>query len=449
MLYKGTLIPLSAIEDANVKLRYDWQEAKIDKDNGKEFHNIDSKSNTELAKYLGGVLDKLANLEKFKITDPSKIKILDKEYRDVSCEYWASESYGYIIYEKVVDEEGNIYGKEILTGTLFPLDTDADKSIGFKEYKIQKISSYYYGSDFTLAIKQKYKHQNFARIATITKGNRVASPNEVDDYRTRYDTGFRHEKKKEAFLRRITELSKTNTLLEEVEVFTLKPKKKEKKEREAQANITKTMENVEFLIQRLKKVNPARAEEFNKKYESALSEEDILSKSNISIGTLIKLEAELEFELMFTKGENTSLTDKLEELRREYLTHFVTDSEEKTKITLDELDKLMELFLKTKDDYSILEQRRILKNFASVYALEVKENESEVTKERLEDSYFDDLKKSIMLFINALIENGYVKNNMIVELSKEGTTEEILELIRSLEFNKLTQEQVKELKLTI
>lgn len=209
------------------------------------------------------------------------------------------------------------------------------------------------------------------------------------------------------------------------------------------------MENVEFLIQRLKKVNSEKAEEFNKKYESALSEEDILSKSNISIGKLIKLEAELEFELMFTKGENTSLTDKLDELKIEYLTHFVTDSEEKTKITLDELDKLMELFLKTKDDYSVLEQRRILRNFASVYMLEVKENESEVTLKRLEDSYFEDLKKSIMICIDALIENGFVESNMIAELSKEETTEEVLNLIRSLEFNKLSKEQVKELKLSI
>lgn len=449
MLYKGKLIPLSSILDERVKLRYGWQEEKIEKDNGKEFHNIDSKSNRQLAKYLGSILDKLENKEFFEITDPSIIKILDKEYKDLSCKWWAEEAYGSIIYERVVDEDGNIYGKEVLTSSLFPLDEEADKLSGYKEYEIQKSSNYYYGSDFVLIIRQRYKHQNFARITTITTSNRVASPNEVDNYRTQYDTGFRHEKKKAALLRRITEFSKTNTLLDEVEVFSIKPKKKEKKEREEQASITKSMENVEFLIQRLKKVNSEKAEEFNKKYEKALSEEDILSKSNISIGKLIKLEAELEFELMFTKGENTSLTDKLDELKREYLTHFVTDSEEKTKITLDELDKLMELFLKTKDDYSVLEQRRILKNFASVYALEVKENESEVTTERLEDSYFDDLKKSIMLFINALIENGFVKSNMIVELSKEGTTEEILELIRSLEFNKLSKEQIKELKLSI
>ena len=123
--------------------------------------------------------------------------------------------------------------------------------------------------------------------------------------------------------------------------------------------------------------------------------------------------------------------------------HFVTDSEEKTNITLDDLDKLMELFLKTKDSYSIIEQRKILRNFASVYALEVKENESEITIERLQDSYFEDLKKSILIFIDALIENGFVKSNMMIELSNEETTKEILNLLRSLEFNKLDSSQLK------
>ena len=449
MLYKGKLIPLSSILDEKIKLRYGWQEEKIEKDNGKEFHNIDSKSNRQLAKYLGSVLDKLENKETFRITDPSIIKILDEEYKDLSCKWWADEAYGFIIYERVVDEDSNIYGKEILTGTLFPLDEEADKLSGYKEYEIQKSSNYYYGSDFVLIIRQKYKYKNFARITTITTSNRVASPNEVDDYKTRYATGFRHEKKKAALLRKITDFSKTNTLLDDVEVFSIKQKKKEKKERESQNNITKVMENIEFLIQRLKKVKPEKAKEFSEKYESALNEEDILSKNNISIGTLVKLETELEFELMFTKGENTSLVDKLEETKREYLSRFITNSEEKTKISLDELDKLMELFLKKKDDYSIIEQRKILKNFASVYVLEVKENENEVTKERLEDSYFADLKKSIMICIDALIEIGFVKSSMITELSKEETTEEILELIRSLEFNKLSKEQAKELKLTI
>lgn len=209
------------------------------------------------------------------------------------------------------------------------------------------------------------------------------------------------------------------------------------------------MENIEYLIQKLKKVNPAKAKEFSEEYDHALNIEDIMQNKMVSEAALIALEAKLEFELMFSKGENTSLADKIEDLKREYLSHFVSETQEKTSITLDDLDKLMELFLKTKDSYSILEQRKILRNFASLYALEVKENESEVTVERLQDSYFEDLKKSILLFINALVESGYVKDNIITELTDTENTEEILNLIKNLEFKKMPLKDAKGLELVI
>lgn len=209
------------------------------------------------------------------------------------------------------------------------------------------------------------------------------------------------------------------------------------------------MENIEYLIQKLKKVNPAKAKEFSKEYDHALNIEDIMQNKIVSEAALIALEAKLEFELMFSKGENTSLADKIEDLKREYLSHFVSETQEKTSITLDDLDKLMELFLKTKDSYSILEQRNILRNFASLYALEVKENESEVTVERLQDSYFEDLKKSILLFINALVESGYVKDNIITELTDTENTEEILNLIKNLEFKKMSLKDAKGLELVM
>lgn len=209
------------------------------------------------------------------------------------------------------------------------------------------------------------------------------------------------------------------------------------------------MENIEYLIQKLKKVNPAKAKEFSEEYDHALNIEDIMQNKMVSEAALIALEAKLEFELMFSKGENTSLADKIEDLKREYLSHFVSETQEKTSITLDDLDKLMELFLKTKDSYSILEQRKILRNFASLYALEVKENESEVTVERLQDSYFEDLKKSILLFINALVESGYVKDNIITELTDTENTEEILNLIKNLEFKKMPLKDAKGLELVM
>lgn len=241
----------------------------------------------------------------------------------------------------------------------------------------------------------------------------------------------------------------SNTLDSEVEVYPIKPKKKEKRKREIQNTTTKCMENIEYLIQKLKKVNPAKAKEFSEEYDHALNIEDIMQNKMVSEAALIALEAKLEFELMFSKGENTSLADKIEDLKREYLSHFVSETQEKTSITLDDLDKLMELFLKTKDSYSILEQRKILRNFASLYALEVKENESEVTVERLQDSYFEDLKKSILLFINALVESGYVKDNIITELTDTENTEEILNLIKNLEFKKMSLKDAKGLELVM
>lgn len=441
MLYKGKVIPVENIEDEEVRLEYYWQKNSIRNENQKKFHSIDAKDNSKLAKFLGKILDELDEDESYTISDKEIISLLDKEYGKLTHDYYGHDSSREIIYEKVEDEDGNVYGKEILTGSLFPIGSD--NSICIKKYEIEKTSDLAYGSNFVLTIRQSFSHRNYAKLDTILVDNEVASPNDIEEYETRFDYGFRHAKRKEEFLNRIIANSKTNTLAEEVEVSVIKPKKKEKKQRENQDNMTVIMESIEYLLQRLKKINPDKAKEFSEQYEKALSEEDILKNKTISLATLISLQAKLEFELLFTKGENTTITDKLEELRKEYIMHFVTDSEEKTNITLDDLDKLMELFLKTKDSYSIIEQRKILRNFASVYALEVKENESEITIERLQDSYFEDLKKSILIFIDALIENGFVKSNMMIELSNEETTEEILNLLRSLEFNKLDSSQLK------
>ena len=447
MLYKGTMFRVEDIDYYEEELEYSIGRVRVKKENGKNFKNIDDSNSFKIAYSIGSKLKSMEEDDSFEIRDPEIIAILDREYKELVHDYDGISSRDEIIYEKVSDEEGNIYGREILTGSLFPIASDT--SIDVKEYEVEKNQAWSNEIDFTLTITQNFKHRNYARLETILVDNEVASPNEIEEYKTRFDTGFRHEKKKEEFLRRIRENSNTNTLIDEVEVSVIKPKKKEKKQRETQDNTTKVMESIEYLIRKLKKINPEKSKEFNEKYEAALNEEDILSKRSISLATLISIEASLEFELMFTKGENTTLTGKLEELKKEYLTYFVTDSKAKTKITLDDLDKLMELFLKTKDNYSLIEQRKILRNFASVYMLEVKENESEVTLKRLEDSYFEDLKKSIMICIDALIENGFVESNMIAELSKEETTEEVLNLIRSLEFNKLSKEQVKELKLSI
>ena len=447
MLYKGRVIPKKAIKPVEVRLVYRY--GTFSKINDKDFANIDSEDKVILTDYLKSLSNKITEYETFQIDDEEIIKILNKEYSNTQHYYSANSTYEEIIYERVEDQEGNIYAKELLTGSLFPIECDG--TIETKVYTIKRLVTNGRSiADYCdLAISSDSNHVNYARIEKIVTDYKIASPKDVENYKTQFDGGFRLQKAKEKFLRKIREDSMSNTLDSEVEVYPIKPKKKEKRKREIQNTTTKCMENIEYLIQKLKKVNPAKAKEFSEEYDHALNIEDIMQNKMISEAALIALEAKLEFELMFSKGENTSLADKIEDLKREYLSHFVSETQNKTSITLDDLDKLMELFLKTKDNYSILEQRKILRNFASLYALEVKENESEVTVERLQDSYFEDLKKSILLFINALVESGYVKDNIITELTDTENTEEILNLIKNLEFKKMPLKDAKGLELVM
>lgn len=291
-----------------------------------------------------------------------------------------------------------------------------------------------------LSISSDSNHSNYVRIEKIVTDYKIASPRDVEEYKTQFDGGFRRQKAKEKFLRKVREDSMLNTLDSEVEVYPIKSKKKEKGQRESQNTITISMENIEYMISRLESINPERSKYYGEEYERALNSMDIMQNKTVSESALISLEAKLEFELMFTKGENTTLVEKLEELKKEYLSHFTSKAQEKTSITLDDLDKLIELFLKTKDSYSILEQRKILRNFATIYTLEVKENEKEIDTNRLKDSYFNDLKKSILLSIKSLIQTGIFKSNIQFELSTDESIENILELIRSLEIER-TQEE--------
>ena len=57
-----------------------------------------------------------------------------------------------------------------------------------------------------------------------------------------------------------------------------------------------------------------------------------IQNKTVSESSLISLEARLEFELMFTKGKNTTLVEKLDELKNEYLSHFVSKSTRERKM---------------------------------------------------------------------------------------------------------------------
>ena len=159
------------------------------------------------------------------------------------------------------------------------------------------------------------------------------------------------------------------------------------------------MENIEFLIEQITDLDEKK--KFEEMYKEIL-EPSSLTVKPLSIETLVTLESDIEFYLNFNKKNTDKLDNYLENLKKQYLFNLMENNSEKTNLTLSELDKINELFLKTKNNYSIVDQRKILKTISLIYLLEVIENKDEIDIKELENSYFKDNIKSIILGIKIL-----------------------------------------------
>lgn len=188
MLYKGRVIPKKAIKPVEVRLVYRY--GTFSKINDKDFANIDSEDQDILTDYLKSLSNKITEYETFQIDDEEIIKILNKEYSNTQHYYSANSTYEEIIYERVEDQEGNIYAKELLTGSLFPIECDG--TIETKVYTIKRLVTNGSIADYCdLAISSDSNHVNYARIEKIVTDYKIASPKDVENYKTQFDGGFR------------------------------------------------------------------------------------------------------------------------------------------------------------------------------------------------------------------------------------------------------------------
>ena len=172
MLYKGRVIPKDAIKPVDVRLIYSYD--SFSKLNGKDFANIDSKSQVILTNYLKSLSSKITEFETFQIDDEEIIKILNKEYSNTQNYYIGNSTYEEIIYEKVEDADGNIYAKELLAGSLFPISCDG--SVETKVYTVKKLATN--GGIVVycdLSISSNNNHINYARIERIVTDYKIAS----------------------------------------------------------------------------------------------------------------------------------------------------------------------------------------------------------------------------------------------------------------------------------
>lgn len=398
--YNGTIYKSNYSKiDERFKLDYQFNCAHKNKIITNRFHLNDEefkyfKSN--IIKYDGhkkGILDENIN------------RMLDQV--DFSLRYYTNQS---IIYEIVEDKEGNKYAKEIITGLIFPLGKYYDRT-------------YFYTMSIDEIIKKvTYTNNNLARFGTIVKQDSVASINEIDTYVK--------ENSSNAYVKHFK--SSIKSLYNE-NVFNKEIILKEKEELEKQDDATILMEDIEYILNLLKVKN---IELYNKYYNEYQKLYVGKNTNNIYIPKkrdFSNLLSKIKLSLLINDSKCNNITEFLDIAIENYFNKLISNEKTETNINLIDIENFTDIFFKGKDNYVIIEQRDIIKKISLLYIFTIKDNINNIDSSNLENSYFKEIIKSIILNINELSENNVI-DSVSLDFSKIYSLEETFNIIKSINF---------------
>ena len=197
MIYKATVMDTSNIKDIRVKMY-------LSKDNVLEtnmkFQSLTKEEVKRLTSLINNHIDKCRDEE-----SQEMLELLDKEFSSISDDYKRNifRKPIEVLYEEVIDTEGNLYGREILTGCLFPLSSD--KSIVSRIYGFEKVKKVtneiprtynkviiekereVLGTSFTLVVSKSFNHNGYAKIETVLGNREPASKNDLERYKKTFN----------------------------------------------------------------------------------------------------------------------------------------------------------------------------------------------------------------------------------------------------------------------
>ena len=355
------------------------------------------------------------------ITNEKLIKILNKAYKGLSRTAKLEER---IIYEIIVDEEGNKYGKELFTGLLFPLAINP---------KIE----YFYNTNnmWTLSLKQTYTDDNMARFEYILSIDEVASLNTVNKFKDIQ----KNKKNFEVYISTIKELYNEN-------VFKKQIIEKETEPLKEQNILTKLMEEIEYLLQLLKQYNVDSYNKLLLEYKKLLNDNnDSLVATDPSKKELQNFLANVKLSLLVSENKKDNLSEYLTDATVNYFNRMSTNELSNQDLNINDIDILTEMFLTNKDNYTVVDQRNILIKFSMLYLLVTKANINNINIEDLKESYFFKNLKTIILCMFALCENGIITTPIDITSNDNITIESVIEVIKSVEFNKTGEDKIKNL----
>lgn len=374
-------------------------------------------------KFLKEMRDKYEN---------NKIKLSSLEFSEEMSKIngLIEDNYNYkstkVIFEIITSESGDLYAKELLTGLLFPIVT-----FNKVEYRLS-LRNFMAHYEFKLRpIINSFENLNLCE--SIIFNYKVANINEIGEYKNRFDGTFKKNNKKR-FIKQITTQYNKNIFNSEI-----KEKEETKKNKIEKDKITLKLENIEYLLAKLKrKHNDMYVTFFNEYNELINSENKSLTLTPVTLENLTLLEGKIEFYLNYSKNNSNNISSLLNDLKNEYLKNFKNNKDEITKLTITKIDKIYELFLKTRTEYLLKDQTKILKDIAFLYIMEtIEDNDIKVTD--LENGYFNDNLKYIMMTIMSLIDDGVIKDNIEIDLDDELNIYNVYNIIKNIEFQKEKQ----------
>lgn len=493
--YKGYLFDKNNLESKYINVAF--SNGKILNSSDKDFYEIFKLFSLEEKELLDNFFSirKDRNIE----FNADVINILKKVYANLNLQYQYLTS---IIYELIEGKDGNLYGKELITGNIFPIANKKDMLINIDSQDIIKRlymnnkndsresviydrkakddSNTFYSPDnrkyyllpyiskiciyehidqnddkfpiikdlgeyserMGVLFKLKYSFNiifsNLERGEIFIDNRGIANTIEIQEYEHQYQKKIFNYRRRQ-FINMLNICAKQNVFKEDII-----PKTKEEKDKIEIDDTTKIMERIEYSLIRLKNYNPRQYTIYKKRYEELMYNDDKKLRLTVNKAVLDSIEAGILMCFQFDKNNGSNILEYLENTKNEYLSNLKNDNFDFS-LSIEDIDKIMELYLKMQNDYDIVNKRKIIRNIALLYLLLLIKNKNIIDRIDFENSYINDNLLTILIWINTLKEENIINCSKLIDLSYDYNINDILEIIKSIEINNLDSDKIKRL----
>ena len=196
-----------------------------------------------------------------------------------------------ILFEKVIDEKGDIYARELKTGLLFPLMKNVSKT-GNYECNIKYIKSFY---EYKVNYKYRFGNHSINPILSYVENEEVIDKSKVDNYNLSVEE-----------INKIKDYYDKNELKEMINIQIIN------KQVDKRNMMNKYIEEIELGLSRLKHINKDFYDKFNNYYNDILNS-NYTNDRLIIIDRLKELLKEITIVIKYLDNDLKTLDENIDD----------------------------------------------------------------------------------------------------------------------------------------